>query len=917
VQFDIEPDKESLENVERIIREWNPNDPNASSYEKKWLNENAVKLVQNAVNIEASFEMMERFGLREKLIKVSFGQSKNSLAWWMNKEPLRTLPVGQGNGKTAADLKLDVLAHEASGLQAFESIIKSHQGAPNVLISRENREGEAAVFGEGFYTRVGRVGARNTGWTIRFQLDPAAREGHDFILKGNYVILRNKAAFKVIQENWNMGIREFVEYVRSQRIDPSDRGVLEKLRRRVLNQVSVVSEGDLRWLRRQALRDMAIVLLAGKLTKIPTALDIYLRLPDSGRSPWMMRFLLRSSKVSRQAYYQILPLRHWAQHTDLAVGPAGLKNNFGVDAVSHSLLNKPHWVSPKLMRGALDEAKKSGGYDRIVTALEEPTWGRHPEFVVELIRIKAVETKSLVALLEKPHWFEHHDLVAELLNPANGRSKDARVENIISSQSWKERPESLDLVLKHGVPNYEIAVAVSRNYIKSEQYSEKDRIRWAIALAESGYHYTDFSSPTINAAVIRHHIKSGNFERVGKALAAHDAEKYPELMTELLAHGTEGRRAALLAMGVERHMVRDSHADWRSKPEFIRQLIESGEFNWQIVNALKVLVDITTSSDLVRQALSLPMTDERKMSVSIGALETFYLDSALAHPELFKLAIEKGYDRAVILKIMSKQTGWSKDPRVLEQVFASAPVKTSDIGILLEASYRRLDLVEHLVKTAEPEVANALMKFVFNPAYEKHEVILTRFLERGLPLESMLKQFEGWYYPVDWTPFGKSVEAMVRRGVLPELLAKVLMSNFDFSTRPALKEFILSKPELREAIVSNMHEVVGGKYGSLGIEIAFEARNRERSGSALHSLFEENLKQGIVYSNRGNSKWWAAIGHFVEAHGLTSRDYKTVMEFVSRPVQKQVDMSAQSSAPQPTRQIRARTVMSCQKMFAP
>jgi formylglycine-generating enzyme required for sulfatase activity len=160
----------------------------------------------------------------------------DSDAWWLNREPLRSFQVGKGNGTTAADLNLTIVAHETNNFLAYESISRSHSGEPNVFVSREKATGESAAFGEGFYTRIGREGARGTGLTVRFIVKPEARVGTDFIIQDEYIIFKNKKALTVIQESLNLGINDLLKLAESDKvlqIDHSDLALLEKLKRKM------------------------------------------------------------------------------------------------------------------------------------------------------------------------------------------------------------------------------------------------------------------------------------------------------------------------------------------------------------------------------------------------------------------------------------------------------------------------------------------------------------------------------------------------------------------------------------------------------------------------------------------------------------------------------------------------------------
>ena len=135
----------------------------------------------NAIDIEQAVNLIDEVGLREKLISISDRTKEDSMAWWLSKEPLRTKQVGAGAGSRAIEILPHnkegeiIVAHETNSFSAFESITKSHKGYANVLISRQKNIGETAIYGDGHYVRLGRVGARGTGLTIRYLLNPNAR----------------------------------------------------------------------------------------------------------------------------------------------------------------------------------------------------------------------------------------------------------------------------------------------------------------------------------------------------------------------------------------------------------------------------------------------------------------------------------------------------------------------------------------------------------------------------------------------------------------------------------------------------------------------------------------------------------------------------------------------------------------------
>src|SRR3989344_3555367 len=244
-QYELAVAGEDLIKVKQIIDEFKPNSV-GSGYVNSWIEKNAKKLIQNAVNIEYAWNTLEELGLRKKLMAIkSDTGTQDSLAWWLNREPLRSMPLQGKPGKTAKELKLDIVAHETNNFLAYESITRAHTGDPNVLISRNNAVGEAAAYGDGFYTKVGTTGARNTGFTIRFHLNPDAVEGIDFTRNGDFIVVKNKNALKVNTESLKVNTLYYFELLAGrQQIQHSEKALLEKLKRRVAAQNGTIPEED-------------------------------------------------------------------------------------------------------------------------------------------------------------------------------------------------------------------------------------------------------------------------------------------------------------------------------------------------------------------------------------------------------------------------------------------------------------------------------------------------------------------------------------------------------------------------------------------------------------------------------------------------------------------------------------------------
>ncbi len=249
-QYDLKINGEDLAILQREINQFDPRRDLANPDAARWIEKNGKKLFQHAVDLEYAWDTLEKLGLRKKLIAIKNDPgTQDSLAWWMNKEPLRIKPVGEGLGKTAESLGIKTVAHATKDFLAYESITRSHTGAPNVFVSRQNATGETADYGEGFYTATGRKGAKETGITIRFDVDPKAREGTDFILRydaaagkldeGEFVVWRNKDAIRVIPESLDMSPVEYFEFLADGKtIEQDDQAFLWKFKRRLNHSIT-------------------------------------------------------------------------------------------------------------------------------------------------------------------------------------------------------------------------------------------------------------------------------------------------------------------------------------------------------------------------------------------------------------------------------------------------------------------------------------------------------------------------------------------------------------------------------------------------------------------------------------------------------------------------------------------------------
>jgi hypothetical protein len=273
-QYDATIPEEEEAKVLTLIERFDPKKAPIDSYAAKQIRNTGLKLYWHAIDVERAARELDRVGLRSKLITYGSrlptqGAASESLAIWLARKPLPSLPVGEGpkiekdafpgyrpSLKTARELGIVEVAHETDQLLAYENILRGTMGFPNVFESISIQHGQAAVHGDGWYTKIGSEGATGSGFTIRSRVSPDAIEGIDFFIqeKEGFVVFRNRNALSVIDESLSMTALEYVRMLLSEApAVQSDRGILETLTRRVNARLGQVHESE-----RLAIRDLVL-----------------------------------------------------------------------------------------------------------------------------------------------------------------------------------------------------------------------------------------------------------------------------------------------------------------------------------------------------------------------------------------------------------------------------------------------------------------------------------------------------------------------------------------------------------------------------------------------------------------------------------------------------------------------------------
>ncbi len=480
-QYGLKIQPRDLEQIKKVIHDFNPSTGLANPYVSKWIEKNGKKLFQNAIDVEYAWNTLEEFGLRTKLRDIR-GDTHvvDSLAWWMNKEPLRTVILGQGAGKTAKELGFDVIAHETKDFTAYENITSSYAGKPNAFISRKDSTGETAAHGDGFYAAIGRSGARKTGFTIRFHLDPGAREGTDFERfeqEGDqYLRIKNKAALSVIPESLNLTPLEYFELLGVDKpfFTDADHGIRDRLKRRIKAKAHALSESD-----GQKIADLVKKRL-GSSHQWDLLIE-WFALPISARYPEVVESLLGDQKNHHRIATYVLSQSHWNDRSDwverlLQAGKAD-------HALAGLILSQSHWkdrvrwVETLLEKGTVDGIL-------ISSVLSGPEWTDRLELIEELLPFDA-DVDIAEHILSKPYWKGRADWVEKLLNKRDERLNNRIIQYVLSQPHWQDHPEWVDRLLRESSTTKWSYIPAIAKYVLSQPHS-RAHPEWMEKIIRSG-----------------------------------------------------------------------------------------------------------------------------------------------------------------------------------------------------------------------------------------------------------------------------------------------------------------------------------------------------------------------------------------------------------------------------------------------
>jgi hypothetical protein len=814
-QYELEIRPEDLKQIQAVIDAFKPRGPEMNnSYVRHWLLEkdNGRKLIQNAVNIEYAWNTLEKLGLRKKLISIENNPGTiESLAWWMNKEPLRTQKLETGffkgmtrKGRTARALGLDIVAHETNSFLAYESITRAHTGDPNVLISRVDTAGEGAAHGNGFYTRIGREGARGTGLTIRFHLSPDAREGSDFTRAGDFVIVHNKSALRVIPESLNLSPVQYFEMLsEGKEFSNSDLGLLEKLKRRTFQSMARLSPQE---------QDKLASIVRRELSKPrpnEALIQKWFSFRIATRYPEIVEKSLERGLFEDQLAKDILTGPEWKTYPML-VETLIKHRNISSEWIARELLRQPHWKQrPELIDKLIDskrtnestaqmifnqteEARRpqliekllnSGTADNFIAGmiLTQPEWKNRPEFVARIIERKYVDPRWIAKeLLQQPDWKKHPELLEKLID---SKSADRHVAQVILSLAeGSQKPRLIEKLLNSGTADGFIAenILTQPEWKNHPEFVAKLIDNHKIGLDWIAQYLLTLPHWKEHPELIEKLIDS---KRADPAVAQYilsqpEWRNRPDLIKTLLERGTADREIA-------QHIL--TQPEWKNHPELVEKLFQSRTLNpdW-IPHTLLQFPHWKEHPELVEKLIESKRAD--------SAVATYILSQPeWSHrPDLVKTLLERGTADYQIAEHILTQPEWKNHPEFVEKIIASKNVYGDWIAnYLLQMPHwkKHPKLVEKLIdsKKGDPIVAQFILS---QPEWRNRPDLVKTLLERGTA-DSQIAQYI--LTQPEWKNHPEFVEKLIESKRADTAVAQYILSQPEWSHRPDLVKTLLER----------------------------------------------------------------------------------------------------------------------------
>ena len=436
-QHELEPRPEDLTKIKEIINQtrWAQD-----QYVLNWLNNNVPKLFLHARNVEYAAKVLEETGLKNKLLKL-----KGKAKIWANKEPLRSYPLGKGKGETAEQLGIKTVAHDTRDFFTWTVITRSRKGEPNVLISRKNTPEENAAKGNGFYTIKNRRQGHGNGFSIRFDMNPEAREGSDFKIYDNIVLVLNRNAIRVIPESITIhSLLDYFKLIAEEAYHDWGDGLREKLKRKL----------QYRYFKENKEEIPEIIKLLKEYDEEVLWRE-WFSFKFSPKYPEVLTFLKNNPNSSFFFIFKdVLSWPHWHRHRRKSAMEFIQKASPELleAIIWRNVFTQPPWNKyPDLLKQVIKKANQDTLHFIVSNIFSERRWSKYPKLFEQVIQ-RANQQTLLVSTttLSYPHWGPYPQLIEKVIKRGGTEVLRRLAEHTLKRDHWSAYPRLLELMIDTG-----------------------------------------------------------------------------------------------------------------------------------------------------------------------------------------------------------------------------------------------------------------------------------------------------------------------------------------------------------------------------------------------------------------------------------------------------------------------------------
>lgn len=202
-EYNLTTDAKSMATVESILKDADFNKINGVRGSMRWMQKNAAKLLDNAVDVESAWRYLKKIGLLKGLSVFGTEQDPSSVAWAMAQKPLPSFTVGQAGPDTAEKRGIDTAYFRIDHFKDYERIRMGKLDAPNLFAVKDKVK--MSLKSE---QKPGEV------W-VSFRVHPESAVGKDILLKegSDSIQILNRKSLTVVPETLKIPRESFIHFI--------------------------------------------------------------------------------------------------------------------------------------------------------------------------------------------------------------------------------------------------------------------------------------------------------------------------------------------------------------------------------------------------------------------------------------------------------------------------------------------------------------------------------------------------------------------------------------------------------------------------------------------------------------------------------------------------------------------------------